>query len=217
MAVQGWGFASLCCLFRTRENIPEKQRPELPATGKWLEKLHFMVDMTSHLNMLNKSLQGQGNTALQMLEAILSFEPSWLYSPEMNSEARSLTSPPWESSKKPFTITHSMVIIYKVRSLICKPHLGSDLASSEREKWHFPRHTPEDWPVLVEHIPRSKSSWPWNGRFMGVQIQKSDSQAWRRHSPESPACPKPQMERNWKPPNTRETCVWNMECSSWQL
>lgn len=45
-------------MFRTCENIPEKQKP----------------DMTSHLNMLNKSLQGQGNTALQMLEAVLSFE-----------------------------------------------------------------------------------------------------------------------------------------------
>lgn len=41
---------------------------------EWLEKLHFMVDMTSHLNMLNKSLQVWGNTALQMLEAVLSFE-----------------------------------------------------------------------------------------------------------------------------------------------
>lgn len=40
----------------------------------WLEKLHFMVDMTCHLNTLNKSLQEQGNTALQMLEAVLSFE-----------------------------------------------------------------------------------------------------------------------------------------------
>lgn len=33
-----------------------------------------MVDMTSHLNMLNESLQGRGNTTLQMLEAVLSFE-----------------------------------------------------------------------------------------------------------------------------------------------
>ena len=40
----------------------------------WLEKLHFMVDMTSHLNMLNKSLQGNGRTALQMLEDVLAFE-----------------------------------------------------------------------------------------------------------------------------------------------
>ncbi|KAF7662874.1 hypothetical protein LDENG_00224530 [Lucifuga dentata] len=40
----------------------------------WLEKLYFMVDMTSHLNTLNKSLQGKGSTALQMLEAVLAFE-----------------------------------------------------------------------------------------------------------------------------------------------
>uniref|UniRef100_A0A146TCS9 General transcription factor II-I repeat domain-containing 2-like protein n=1 Tax=Fundulus heteroclitus TaxID=8078 RepID=A0A146TCS9_FUNHE len=33
-----------------------------------------MVDMTSHLNTLNKSLQGRGHTALQMLEDVLSFE-----------------------------------------------------------------------------------------------------------------------------------------------
>lgn len=47
--------------------------PQLEDT-EWLEKLHFMVEMTSHQNMPNKSLQGRGNTALQMLEAVLSFE-----------------------------------------------------------------------------------------------------------------------------------------------
>ena len=33
-----------------------------------------MVDMTAHLNTLNKSLQGKGNAALQMLEEVLAFE-----------------------------------------------------------------------------------------------------------------------------------------------
>ena len=33
-----------------------------------------MVDMTGHLNMLNRSLQGKGSTALQMLEYVLAFE-----------------------------------------------------------------------------------------------------------------------------------------------
>ena len=47
--------------------------PQLDDTN-WLEKLHTMVDMTCHLNTLNKSLQERGNTALQMLEAVLSFE-----------------------------------------------------------------------------------------------------------------------------------------------
>ncbi|KAK9522180.1 hypothetical protein VZT92_018660 [Zoarces viviparus] len=47
--------------------------PEL-GDPDWLEKLHFMVDMTSHLNTLNKSLQGKGGTALQMLEDVLAFE-----------------------------------------------------------------------------------------------------------------------------------------------
>lgn len=46
--------------------------PELEQLD-WLEKLHFMVDMTAHLNALNKSLQGKGNTALQMLEEVLAF------------------------------------------------------------------------------------------------------------------------------------------------
>lgn len=40
------------------KNYPELQDPN------WLEKLHFMVDMTSHLNSLNTSLQGKGRTAI---------------------------------------------------------------------------------------------------------------------------------------------------------
>ncbi len=44
--------------------------PELE-DADWLEKLHFMVDMTSHLNT---SLQGKGRTAVQMLEDVLAFE-----------------------------------------------------------------------------------------------------------------------------------------------
>ncbi len=47
--------------------------PELE-DADWLEKLHFMVDMTSHLNMLNTSLQGKERTAVQMLEYVLAFE-----------------------------------------------------------------------------------------------------------------------------------------------
>ena len=41
---------------------------------EWLEKLHFMVDMTAHLNTLNTILQGRGATALHMLEEVLAFE-----------------------------------------------------------------------------------------------------------------------------------------------
>ncbi|XP_044276826.1 general transcription factor II-I repeat domain-containing protein 2A-like [Varanus komodoensis] len=48
--------------------FPELERPE------WLEKLHFMVDMTVHLNTLNTTLQGRGGTALHMLEEVLAFE-----------------------------------------------------------------------------------------------------------------------------------------------
>ncbi|KAL0973635.1 hypothetical protein UPYG_G00207640 [Umbra pygmaea] len=48
--------------------FPELEQPE------WLEKLHFMVDMTAHLNTLNTALQGKGCTALHMLEEVLAFE-----------------------------------------------------------------------------------------------------------------------------------------------
>ncbi|XP_027132767.1 general transcription factor II-I repeat domain-containing protein 2A [Larimichthys crocea] len=49
-------------------SFPELEQPE------WLEKLHFMVDMTAHLNTLNTTLQGRGATALNMLEEVLVFE-----------------------------------------------------------------------------------------------------------------------------------------------
>lgn len=48
--------------------FPELEQPE------WLEKLHFMVDMTAHLNTLNTALQGKGRTALHVLEEALGFE-----------------------------------------------------------------------------------------------------------------------------------------------
>ncbi|XP_048357110.1 general transcription factor II-I repeat domain-containing protein 2B-like [Sphaerodactylus townsendi] len=48
--------------------FPELEQPE------WLEKLHFMVDMTANLNTLNTTLQGRGGTALHMLEEVLAFE-----------------------------------------------------------------------------------------------------------------------------------------------
>lgn len=47
--------------------------PELEQAES-LEKLHFMVDMTAHLNTLNTALQGKGRTALHMLEEVLAFE-----------------------------------------------------------------------------------------------------------------------------------------------
>ncbi|XP_069792326.1 general transcription factor II-I repeat domain-containing protein 2A-like [Narcine bancroftii] len=44
--------------------FPELKQPD------WMEKL----DMTVHLNMLDRSLQGKGGTALQMLEEVLAFK-----------------------------------------------------------------------------------------------------------------------------------------------
>ena len=43
----------------------------------WLQKFYFMVDMTSHLNTLNKKLQGKGNTAVLLLEEVLSIEQKY--------------------------------------------------------------------------------------------------------------------------------------------
>ena len=42
--------------------------------AEWLEKLHFIVDMTAHLSTLNTVLQGRGPTAPHMLEDVLAFE-----------------------------------------------------------------------------------------------------------------------------------------------
>lgn len=47
--------------------------PEL-RDDHWLQKFYFAVDMTSHLNQLNRKLQGKGNTANTLLETVLSFE-----------------------------------------------------------------------------------------------------------------------------------------------
>ncbi|CAI5678450.1 unnamed protein product [Oreochromis niloticus] len=49
-------------------NFSELEQPE------WMEKLHFMVDMTANLNKLNTTLQGRGGTALHMLEEVLAFQ-----------------------------------------------------------------------------------------------------------------------------------------------
>ena len=50
-------------------NYPQLEQEE------WLEKLHFIVDMTVHLNT---ALQGRGLTALHMLENVLAFKQKYM-------------------------------------------------------------------------------------------------------------------------------------------
>uniref|UniRef100_A0A8C4X7H4 HAT C-terminal dimerisation domain-containing protein n=1 Tax=Erpetoichthys calabaricus TaxID=27687 RepID=A0A8C4X7H4_ERPCA len=47
--------------------------PEL-TDDQWIQKFYFMVDVTSHLNNLNRKLQEKGNTIFSMLEEVISFE-----------------------------------------------------------------------------------------------------------------------------------------------
>ena len=47
--------------------------PEL-TNDQWIQNFYFMVDVTSHLNQLNRKLQGKGNTIFSMLEEVISFE-----------------------------------------------------------------------------------------------------------------------------------------------
>ena len=58
-------------------NYPQLEQAE------WLEKLHFIVDMTAHLNTLNTALQGRGRTALHMLEVVLAFQRKLTVFPEI--------------------------------------------------------------------------------------------------------------------------------------
>lgn len=64
--------------------FPELKPPE------WLENLHFMADMTAHLNT---ALQGKGHMALPMLEKVLAFEPKLTVLPEIYRKVHCLTSP----------------------------------------------------------------------------------------------------------------------------
>ena len=66
-------FASL--LLEIKAFLLEKgvDYPEL-TDDQWIQKFYFMVDVTSHLNNLNRKLQGKGNTIFSMLEEVISFE-----------------------------------------------------------------------------------------------------------------------------------------------
>ncbi|XP_050516438.1 general transcription factor II-I repeat domain-containing protein 2-like [Diabrotica virgifera virgifera] len=47
--------------------------PEL-TDDRWIQNFYFMVDVTSHLNQLNRKLQGKGNLIFSMLEEVITFE-----------------------------------------------------------------------------------------------------------------------------------------------
>ena len=48
----------LCHMFERRENLFRRKRINYPQLeqAEWLEKLHFIVDMTAHINTLNAAL-----------------------------------------------------------------------------------------------------------------------------------------------------------------
>jgi len=53
------------------------QFPELKC-DEWLQKFCFMLDVTPHLNRLNKKPPGEGNTALSFLEEVYFSKESFL-------------------------------------------------------------------------------------------------------------------------------------------
>ncbi len=64
------------CLEEVKKFLEEKGHHEYAylTNPEWLQKFHFLIDITSHLNELNSKLQGKGNTALMLLKEVLSFE-----------------------------------------------------------------------------------------------------------------------------------------------
>ena len=76
VAVQRGKVEMICHMFERSETFLDSKGISYPQLehAEWLEKLHFMVDMTAHLHTLNTALQGRGCTALHMLEDALAFE-----------------------------------------------------------------------------------------------------------------------------------------------
>jgi len=59
-------------IFLESKNYNEEHL-KLLVNHEWLENFYFLLDMTEHFNKLNLKLQGKGNTALQLLEEVLTF------------------------------------------------------------------------------------------------------------------------------------------------
>lgn len=133
-------------------NYPQLENPE------WLEKLHFLVDMTGHLNKLNESLQGRGNTALQMLEAVLSFERK-LTVIARDVERGTLSHFPSLREFKEAHHDHTLDGDFLQSAIIDMQTAFGSRFRKEKVKLSFPVTPLEiDKTVLVDHISRSKSS-----------------------------------------------------------
>ena len=66
-------FASLLTEIKTFLLKKGVRYPEL-TDNQWIQKFYFTIDVTSHLNQLNRKLQGKGNTIFSILEEVISFE-----------------------------------------------------------------------------------------------------------------------------------------------
>ncbi|GFS63407.1 general transcription factor II-I repeat domain-containing protein 2 [Trichonephila clavipes] len=59
--------------------------PEL-TDDQWIQNFYFMVDITSHLNQLNRKLQGKGNLIFSILEEVITFENKSTFAQDFERE-----------------------------------------------------------------------------------------------------------------------------------
>ncbi|CAH2294051.1 general transcription factor II-I repeat domain-containing 2A-like [Pelobates cultripes] len=128
--------------------------------SEWLEKLHFMVDMTAHLNMLNTTLQGKGGTALHMLEEVLAFERKLTVFVK-DFQRGTLSHFP---SLREFKQSHDTINLEYFKSAITamQSSFGKRFCEFREEKKHIilPCHSPGDRSIPIEYdcICRCKST-----------------------------------------------------------
>uniref|UniRef100_A0A8C9ZDY1 SPIN-DOC-like zinc-finger domain-containing protein n=1 Tax=Sander lucioperca TaxID=283035 RepID=A0A8C9ZDY1_SANLU len=156
------------------ENFPGQQRLTFPELEQpeWLEKLHFMVDMTAHLNMLNTALQGKGRTALHMLEEVLAFE---LYSQRF-TERYTVTLPQFERFREekttlsfpvtPLSLNPSLLNTTALAG-VSQPDLEMELADiADKDIWvsKFKRLTAD-----LEDVARQKAVLAQNHKWRDIE------------------------------------------------